>query len=627
MLDVIRTHAQGWIAKVILALITVPFALWGIDSYFRGSGQTASVAKVGASEITEREFTQALNNQRDGIQEQGGKVDIDNPAFRKQVLDQIVDTRLITDAALSNGLMVSQAQVSAMLHGIPVFQENGQFSTKRLESWLRARSMGEQDLVNMIQQDALMQQLQFGYGGGSIAPSASIAQLATQITQEREVNEAVFSVPAFLPSISIDDKTVEAEYKANIARFATPPQARIQYLVLSLAGLAAQIQISDQAAQQYYDANKSRYQEPEQRRASHILIKTEAGMAPAAKAEAKAKAEKLLQELRQNPGKFADLAKQNSGDPGSAARGGDLGNFSREMMVKPFADAAWALKVGELSGVVESEFGYHIIRLDGITPGSALGFAVVKGDIVEELKTQQAQRKYAEMADRFSNLVYEKPDSLQPAAKELGLTIAESGWISQSRAEPPMLMNQALLTAVFSPEALQKKQNTDAIEVAPNTLVAAHVLEHKPAGTLPLAEVASAIKQSLASKAARVKAIEAGTAALAAAQRGQAPAGLGMPVKITRMQPAGLPPQAMKVLFKVSPAKLPAYVGVEMPDGYRLYRINSARQGEAKPGLDAQIKQDLSRIVAQEELRAYLEYVRARNKVEIKPNAIEKKAN
>jgi peptidyl-prolyl cis-trans isomerase D len=627
MLDVIRTHAQSWIAKVILALITVPFALWGIDSYFRGGGQTATVASVGSSKITEHEYLQALNSQRDGIISQGGKVDIDNPAFRKQVLDQLIDSRLVSDAALGNGMMITAEQVGAMLMSIPAFQQNGQYSRERLESWLRARHMSEQDLLNMIQQDALMQQLQFGYGEGSVAPTASVEYLVKQLAQQREVNELVFSAKSYLPGIKIDDQSVAAEYKANQASYSTPQQARIQYVVLSLAGIASQTQVSDEAVKQFYEANKARFQEPEQRRASHILIKTESGMTPTAKAEAKAKAEKLLQELRANPGKFADLAKQHSGDPGSAARGGDLGNFSRDMMVKPFADAAFSLKTGEMSSVVESEFGYHIIRLDGITPGSSLGLAVVKNDIVNEIKNQEAQRKYAEMADRFSNLVYEKPDSLAPAAKELGLSVAESGWISQNRAEPALLMNPALLAAVFAPEAVSKKQNTEAIEVGSNTLVAAHVIEYKPAGVLPLAEVSQAIRDNLAGKAARAKAIEAGKAALAAAQGGQAPSGMGMPVKITRMQPAGLPPQAMKVLFKVNAAKLPGYAGVEMPDGYRLYRVNQVTQGTAQPGLDQQIKRDLNRMVAQEELRAYLEYARARNKIDINQALVEKKAN
>jgi len=627
MLDAIRTHAQSWIAKVILALITVPFALWGIDSYFTGGGREVTVAKVGGEEISEREFLRALNNQRDAVVNQGGKVDVNNPEFRKQILDQLVDGRLASTAALGNGLMVSRDQVSAILASIPNFQENGQLSPAKLSAWLAGRGMNEQELVNMIQDDALMQQLQFGYGEGSLAPAAIVAPVVRQLAQQREVNEVVFSVQSYLNSVKIDDASVEAEYKANPARFTLPPQARIQYVVLSLAGLADKIEVSDADVQKVYDSNKARYQEPEQRRASHILIKTDAAATPAAKAEARARAEKLLAEVRANPGRFADLARQNSGDPGSAARGGDLGSFTRDMMVKPFADATWGLKVGELSGIVESQFGFHIIRLDAITPQAVMGLAAVRGDIVNEIKDQEAKRRYADLAEHFSNLVYEKPDSLEPAAKEAGVSVQESGWISQTQAEPAILMNQALLAAVFAPEALTKKQNTEAIEVGANTLVAARVIEHKPAGLLPLAQVAPSIRANLAAKAAHGKAMAAGAAALAAAQAGQAPVGLGMPVKVSRMQGAGLPPQAVKAIFKAATGKLPAYTGIEAQDGYHLYRINQVHQGEAPAGLDEQVRRDLNRMIGQEELRAYLEYVRARNKVEINNAILEKKAN
>lgn len=626
MLEAIRKHSKTWIAKLILVLITVPFALWGIDSYFSGGGQTAAVASVGDAEISDREFQRALNTQRDDLQAKGGKVDINSPVFRKQVLDQLIDTHLIKSAAQRNGMMVSQAQISAMISSVPTFMENGAFSPARLESWLRNQGLSEAELIAMLQQDALLQQFQLGYGQGSVVASTSANLLAKQLVHQREVSEAVFSAQAFLPTIKIDDKTVEAEYNANKASFATPPQVRVQYLTVSMQTIADQIAIAEETARQYYESNKARYQEPEQRRASHILIKADAGMAPAAQAEAKAKADKLLVELRQNPARFADLAKQHSQDPGSAARGGDLGNFSRDMMVKPFSDAAFSMKPGELSAVVKSDFGYHIIRLESITPGAALGFAVVKDDIVRELKAQEAQRKYAEIADSFSNLVYEKPESLAPAAQALNLPLQESGWISQVQAEPALLKNPRLLAALFTPDALEKKQNTEAIEVGPSTLVAARVLEHRLASTRALAEVAGEIRQRLTLVAARAKAMEAGKAALAAAQAGQAPAGLGMPMQVSRMQSVSLPPQAVKAIFKAGTAKLPTYVGVEMPDGYRVYRISKVSEGEMKPGMDQQIQRDLGQLSAQEELRSYLEYIRARNPVKINEGVINNKA-
>ena len=625
MLEVIRTYSKTWIAKLVLAMITLPFALWGIGSYLKGDGQGAAVASVGDYKISEHEFGKALQNQRDAMQAQGGKVDINNKAFRKQVLDQLVDTRLMKLAASKAGIVVSESQIMGALAGIPAFLENGVFSEERLDSWLRSKNISRPELLNMIHEDLLMRQMQFGYGEGGLISSTTAGLLAKQLAQQREVSEATFSAQTYLASINIDDKAVEAEYKANQAAYAIPPQVRVRYLVLSLDRLASKINIAEGAAKEYYEANKARYQEPEQRRASHILIKTDAGMPAAAKAEAKAKAEKILKEVQQTPAKFAELAKQNSQDPGSASRGGDLGSFNRDMMVKPFSDAVFSMKVGEISALVESEFGYHIIRLDGITPGTVLGFAAVEQDIIQELKRQEANRKFAELAERFSNIVYEQPDSLEPAAKELGLSVSESDWISQDKAEPAFLNNPRLLEAIFSPEALQKKQNTEAIEVGPSTLVSAHVIEHKPAGVRPLAEVSTLIRKRLAADAARAKAVEAGKAALASAEAGTSSTGFGAEMLVSRMQPSTLPRVAMKSVFQASASKLPSFVGVEMPDGYRVYRISKVIPGEPKAGQEDQIKHDVTRLAAQEELRAYLEYTRARNSVKINEGALEKK--
>jgi peptidyl-prolyl cis-trans isomerase D len=627
MLEAIREHAQGWIAKIILGLIVLSFAIWGVDWYFQGGGKEAGVASIDGDEISQTEFFQALQTQKESMEAStGGKVDMDNKAFRQEVLDQMVNIRLLGGAARQAGMTVTAAQVDAMLQGIPAFQENGQFSEARLEIWLRNRGMTRQALAGMLSQDMLLRQLQFGYGEGALVASASARQLADLLAQQREVNEAIFAAKDFLAGVSVDDKAVAAEYQAHQADYAVPAQVRLQYVVLSAEAIQAGVSVSDEAARQYYEGNRSRYQEPEQRRASHILIKADAAMAAADRQAAKAKAEQLLKEVQQAPGRFADLARQHSQDTVSAARGGDLGNFTRDMMVKPFADAAYGLKVGQISPLVETEFGYHIIRLDAVTPGTQLGFDLVKAEIVADLRRQEAQRKFAEAADRFSNLVYEQPDSLAPAAKEFQLPVQESGWVSRQNAEPAMLANARLMDAVFAPEALDKKQNTEAVEVRPGTLVAARVLEHKAAGVRPLAEVAEVIRLKLASKAAADKAVASGKQALQAAQAGQAVAGMSAPMQVSRMQPMNLPVEAVKAVFKADVAKLPAFVGVETREGYRLYRINAVKAGETAAEQAKVVRRDLTRLAGQEELRAYLEYNRAQAEVTVNNQVLDKRA-
>ncbi len=621
MLEAIRERAQGWIAKVILVLITIPFALWGIDSYFSNGGKEAPAAKIDNSEISQRSFAKALKDQQEAM---GGKVE--EKALRQLVLDQLVNTQILTNAADKAGFAVLEPQVQAVLAGVDTFQENGQFSPARLEAWLKSRGMGHGELMALIGKDLLLKQVQIGYGEGALVAQSSAEQLAGLLAQQREVNEVIFAQEDFAKSVSVDDAAVAAEYAAHKEQYATPAQVRLKYLTLSQAAIGAAIQVSEAQARSYFEANASRFQEPEQRKASHILIKLDPGADAATRQAAKARAEKLLAEVKQAPSRFAELARQHSQDPVSGAQGGDLGTFTRDAMVKPFADAVFSMQPNEISGLVETQFGYHIIRLDGVVPGAKLGFEVVKGEIMQELKQQEAQRRFAEVAERFSNMVYEQADSLEPTAKEFALKLEESAWIGKGQAEPAMLGNARLLEQVFSEDSLKKRQNSEAIEVAPNTLVAARVLDYRPAGVRPLADVANEIRQLLKAQEAKKLALDAGNRALAAAQAGQVPVALSAPMTVSRMQPLNLPGAAIKAVFRADTAKLPVYTGVETAEGYRLYRINRVNAVAMQAPQVKQMRNDLRRMVAQEEMRAYLESMKAKAEIKLDPTALESKS-
>jgi peptidyl-prolyl cis-trans isomerase D len=625
MLEAIRERSQGWIAKVILGMLIIPFALWGLDSYMSTGGKEAPVAKIGDDEISQREFVKTLKEQKEQL---GGKVD--EKALRKQVLDQLVNTRLLTQAAHKAGFSILDPQVQSVLAGVEIFQESGKFSEARLDAWLKNRGMSRAELLSMIGQDLLLKQVQIGYGEGAVFALPSATRLANLLAQQREVNEVVFDGKSFASSPQIaeatSDKAVEAEYKAHQADFTTPDMIRVQYLTLSQAALASAVQVSEAQARKFFDENPAQFQEPEQRRASHILIKVEANATAAAKQAAKARAEQLLAEVRKTPAKFAELARQHSQDPGSGEKGGDLGTFSRDMMVKPFADAAWAMKPGEIQGLVESQFGYHIIRLDGVIGGAKMGFAVVKDEIIQSIKQQESAKRFVEAAERFSNMVYEQPESLEPAAKEFGLKIEESGWIGKGQAQPAMLGDSRLIEALLSEDALKKKQNVEAIEVAPNTLVSARVIEHRPAGVRALADVASEIRARLAAATARKLAAEAGKKALESARAGQVPANLSAPMTVSRMRPLNVPSASVRALFAANVSTLPAYVGVDSAEGYRLYRINRVDAVTPPAEQVKAMRNDMRRLLAQEEMRAYLESIKSRAKIKIEPSALEPKA-
>lgn len=622
MLEAIRNHAQGWIAKVILGFIALTFAVWGVNWYFEGGGRAAPAATVNGEAISQEEFLDALRQ----WQQQLGRAAADDPALRQRALDQLVNARLLAAAASRAGMQVTDAQVSAFLLELEPFQENGKFSQQKLDAWLRSRNMRPAHFNQMVRQDLLLQQLQAAYGAGTLVPTAVATRLGKLLTERREVQERVFDLNQYLADIKIDDQAVKAEYDAHRQDYTIPAQVRVQYLLLSPEVLVERIQVDEADARQYYEANKARYQEPEQRRASHILIRADASMDASSRQTAREKAEQLLKEVKAHPDRFEAIAREQSQDPLSAQQGGDLGTFTRDVMVKPFADAVFAMRKGEIRGLVETEFGFHIIRLDDIIPGRQLEFEMVKGEIVNELRNQRAQQLFAEAADRFSDLVYEHPESLEPAAKELQLPLQESGFISLEAAQPRILANPRLLDALFAEEALVKKQNTEAIEVAPNVLVAARVLEHKPEGVRPLQEVADEIRLKLAVKAAREKAVFAGQQALKAAQAGEAPAGMSAPMTVSRMQPLNLPPEAIKAVFKARTDKLPAYVGVESREGYRLYRINRVIDTEMPQERLNVLRQNLRSLLAQEELRALLMDLRSKAKIDVNKALIEQGA-
>ncbi|MCU0933092.1 MAG: SurA N-terminal domain-containing protein [Thiobacillaceae bacterium] len=622
MLEAIRERAQGWIAKVILGLLIIPFAFWGIDSYFSGGGQEPPAAEIDDQPITQREFANTLQEQREAL---GGRVE--EGALRKMVMDQLVNTRVLSLAAGKAGFSILEPQIQAVLGGLEIFQENGAFSQTRMDAWLRNRGLSQGELIAMISQDMLLRQVQIGYGEGALVPRPVSERMARLLAEQREVREAAFDANTYIAAVKIDDAAIEADYKARQQDYTTPDQVRVQFLVLSQAQLESAVAVSEAQARAHYEANAARYAEPEQRRAAHILIKVDAGADEKTRQTARDKAELLLAELRDQPGKFAELARKHSQDPGSGAKGGDLGAFSREMMVKPFADAVWGMKPGEIRGLVESQFGYHIIRLDGVVGGAKLGFDVVKEDIRRELRQEEAQRRFLDSAERFSNLVYEQPDSLEPAAKEFGLKLEESGWIAKGQtAQPAILGNPRLMEALFSDDALRKRQNTEATEVAANTLVAARVLEHRPPGLLPLAEVAADIRARLTRAAAGKLAVEAGTKALAAVQAGQADVNFSAPMTVSRMRPLELQSAAVRAIFAAPADKLPAHVGVESPEGYRLYRVSRVLPVEPAAEQAEKIRVDLRRLLAQEEMRAYLESAKAKASIKIAQTALDAKA-
>ena len=616
MFDFVQKYKR--VIQVFLALIAITFATWGIESYTRFRGGRDTVATVNGLEISQREFAEELRRQQEQLRRMfGGAVDpamLDSPEMRRSVLEAMIGQRVVASEAARAHMFMSREAVIEAITSAPDFQEDGKFSAAKYSAYLASRGVSDQGNVIELQSQIPLARMAGAISDTAIAPRSVVARVTALEAQRREVADARLDVKQYLPQVKVSDEQVKSYYEANQGDFRTPERVRVEYVVLSAEALARQDPPTDQEVRAAYDARANQFTVGEQRRASHILVKT------------REEADKLFAELKKNPGQFAALAKKYSQDPGSAEKGGDLGWFGRGMMVKPFEDAAFKLGNNEMQ-VVESEFGFHVLRVTGIVAAKQRPYEDAKKELVEELGKQKGQRKFAEAAENFSNMVYEQSDSLKGVAERYKLQIQTTGWIAKSaRQELGALDNPKLLSALFSADAIKNKRNTDAIEVAPNTLVAARVVEHQPAAQRKLEEVKNDIGQMLRNREASALALKDGSAKLEALRKGQdAGVKFGAPRMLSRRDSQGFPPNVTRQVFGADASKLPAYIGVPIPDaGYVLLRVSRVVD-EAPKETDPQAALRAAALYGNAQYQAYVESLRSRADVEIRTGNLEKK--
>jgi peptidyl-prolyl cis-trans isomerase D len=571
------------LVQFVLALITLPFAFFGVDYYFRNADRSGEIATVSGNVITDADFANTVTEQQQRMQRAlGANYDpavFQDPEVRYSLLEQLIGERLLQDQARRDHLAVSDDQVRKFISEIPAFQEGGTFSPAKYEQLLAMQNPPRTpvEFAQSVRQGLALAPLEEPINAANIVARSNVERYLGLLDQQRETAVASLEADAFLKGVKIDDAAVKAFYDANLAAFQVPEQVKLEYVTLTPDALIAAISVDPAEVRKQYDSNPRLYGKPEQRHAAHILIAVKPDASAADKAAAQKKAEEIAAEARKKPAQFADLAKKLSQDTGSAAQGGDLGFFERDgSMVKPFEDAVFAMKEGAIAGPVQSDFGWHVIKLIAIQPAQQQTFDQVKGQIEQDLRRQQATRKFAEIADQMQNLVYEQADSLQPVAKTLNLTVQTTPLLSRAQVQALAQNSAKFVQAVFSPDSLQAKRNTEVIEVAPNTLMAARVVEYKPAVPRSFDEVKAVIRGQLEHRAASELAQQAGKAKLALLEAGK-DAGLtfGKPVTVARNRPQpGIPQAALTAIFQADAAKLPAYAGATNErGGYTLYRI------------------------------------------------------
>ena len=604
-------HEKKRLVQIVLLLVVLPFAFWGVDSY-RKSGTGDALATVDGQKITPQEFDNALRSQQDRMRQMtGGNFNpamFEQPAIKQSILNGLINQRLLIEKAQSLGLTVGDDRLAEVIAGVGAFQADGHFDKKKYKEVLAQQGMTPAIFEARVRSELAVSQLKDGYTQNGYASRTATDNLIRLNEQQREVSLAHIDPARFMKQVNVSDAEVKGYYQKNQSDFKVPERARVEYVIFSADALKAGIAISDDEIKQYYKAHESEFGAPEQRRAAHILIPVSDKATEAQQQAAKAKAEEVLAQVRKHPERFAALAKKYSGDPGSAAHGGDLGFFGKSEMVKPFADAAFKMRPGEISGLVKSEFGYHIIKLIAVKPASARPLAAVKDSIVQRLRQEKAGDKFANLADKFSNTVYEQSDSLKPAADLVKMPVQKSAWLS--KGEPGELpWNAKALKAVFSDDVLKQKRNSEAVEIAPDTLLSVRLLDYKPATTKPLSEVAAEVRLQLKQEKAAELARKQGEKLLTQLQHGDKVALTWKSGEtVTRARHEGLDGDLVQKVFGVDASKVPAYVGGESRlGGYVLARIDSVKEvGAIDDAKRARYMQQLRRLSGEALFKAFL---------------------
>lgn len=626
MFDSIRNHKK-YLMGFLMILIIPSFVLFGVQGFTDVDSQGETVATVDGQDITQIEWDQAHQAEAQRLREAMPSIDaklLDSEEARYATLERMVRDRVLAAAAQKLHFHTSDQRLARELQQNETIaslrRPDGTLDVEAYRALLGRQGMTPEMFEAQVRADLSRRQVTQGITGSGFTPAALAQVSLNAFFERREVSVQRFNASDFAASVNPSDADIQTFYANNPALFQAPEQADVEYLVLDAAALAKTVVLNESDLRAYHEQNASRLSGGEERRASHILLTVPQGAPATEKDAVRQRAQELLAQLRQDPSKFGELAKTHSQDPGSAAKGGDLDFFARGAMVKPFEDAVFALQKGAISDLVESDFGFHIIQLTDIKAPAMRSFEAMRPEIEADLKRQQAQKLFADSAEVFSNLVYEQADSLQPTAERLKLTVqTASGLTREARPDAGVLGNQNLLAAIFAPDSVEKKRNTEAIETGASQLTAARVVRYTPARTMPLAEVRDQVRTRLVAQRSAELAREEGSKKLAAWKAGGDVAGMPAPVTVARDSAQGLSQPVLNAALSADPKKLPTWVGVDLGgQGYAVVRVDKVLPREPRDAqVQAQEVQQYGQWWSSAEGQAYYDTLKERFKVKI----------
>ncbi len=628
MFDFIRRHTK--LTMGLLFLLIVPsFVLFGLDGYSHSKDKSPTVAKVDGQAILQTEWDKAHLREVDRVKASMPSVDaklFDSAEARYATLERLVQDRVLAAAAAKSKLGISDVKLARELQDnseiASLRKPDGTLDMDRYRQLLASQGMSPEMFEANVRADLSTRQVLGGVASSGFASQAAAQLALNAFFEKREIQVSRFTTSDYATKLTPTEAELEQFYQANTKLFQAPEQANIEYVLFDVESIKKSIVVEPAELKAYYDQNAQRLGSKEERRASHILINALKTAPEADRQKAKAKAAELAALVKKSPDTFADVAKKNSQDPGSAPAGGDLDFFAREAMVKPFSDAAFAMKKGDISDVVESDFGYHIIKLTDIKEPKQRSFEEMKPELELEVKKRQAQKKFTESAEGFTNAVYEQADSLKPTADRLKLEVKTANGITRKPAAGMTgpLANTKFLNAIFAPDAIEKKRNTEAVEIGSNQLVSGRITQYTPARTRPLTEVKDIVRQRWLAQRGAEEARKDGIAKLALFKANPAAAALAENLVVSRDQSQKQPAQIVDAALRADAAALPSIVGIDLgPQGYAIVKVMKVLPREQSG--EAAAKQELnqySKWWTSAENLAYYNVLKDRFKTEIK---------
>lgn len=606
MFNVIEKNQK--LVRWILIAVIASFVLWGIGSYLGMSGDDGYVAKVGNQKIYQRDIDNAIAQSKDASPD------------KMQVLFGLINRQLLLQNFADNHMEATTHQLQQQIANIPDFQESGVFNLSKYQEFLNSQTTSASKFQdNMSKQIVLNETVDF-FKSAYFTSTMFNQQFAKLLSRSRNVSSYVVDPKQFYSQITIPGADVSNYYQQNIAKFTIPKRAKFQYIVLSSDKVASAITPTDDQINKYIQSHQSELND-KQVDVSHILFTVPAGASNAVVNETKAKAEKVLSLVRANPAKFATYAKQYSQDPGSANKGGDLGFFARGVMVKQFDNVAFNMKPGQISDLVRTQFGFHLLKLNAIHGGDA---ASAKAKAIAALQKQQAIVVMQKNLEALNDITYNQPNSLDAAAKKFNLTVQTSDWVDFG-AKTGAFALPKIQQALFTSDVIDAHHNSAVVDLGSGNYAVYRVTDYHASIVQKLTEVESQITAQLKLQQASSLAYQQGQKDIAELQTGKLSLVFTNPTDVTLLgQDPVISPMTVKQIFGVSISKLPAYTGgVNDKGAFVIYRINSQAVDSKLNSQNVTVIDQINTMNSSLDLGAYLTNLRSKFSVDYKLDRIQ----